>query len=321
MPFYFHFGTKDKKRMKIIHSLNNPEQTPLALTIGNFDGVHIGHQAILKTLVQTAEQQQYHPAVMTFSPHAKVFFGNAENFLISSDEEKADWMAQRGVKTLLQIPFNQEFSQIEPNEFVDLLIQKLHVKYLLVGDDFRFGHKGRGDFQLLADACAQHHVSLQHTPTIRYGHHRVSSSRVREAILHNDFDLVAILLGRRLRYQGKVIKGQQLGRTIDFPTANIALPKTRLLPAGVFAVRVHIEGDKQTYQGMCNIGTKPTVSDESPRQIEVHLFDFQGDLYGKTVSVEPVAKIRDEQKFANVGALVNQLHRDKADSLQRLAKA
>ncbi|PID65110.1 MAG: riboflavin biosynthesis protein RibF [Gammaproteobacteria bacterium] len=301
--------------MQIIHSLNNPDNLPLALTIGNFDGVHIGHQAILNTLVQTAKQQQYQPAVMTFTPHAKVFFGKSTDFLISSDEEKADWMARHEVATLLQIPFNHAFSKIDAVDFIDLLIHQLHVNYLLIGDDFRFGYQGRGSFELLSRMCAAQHISLQHTPTILYDGQRVSSSRVRQAIKAADFDLVEHLMGRRLQYNGKVIRGKQLGRTIDFPTANIYLPQTRLLPDGVFAVRVYIEDGSICYHGMCNIGTKPTVDNSQRRQIETHIFDFSDDLYSKTITIEPVEKIRDEVKFNGMDALIKQLHDDKITAL------
>lgn len=304
--------------VQIIHTLSNNDNAPLALTIGNFDGVHIGHQAIINTLAQTAAQQDYVPAAMTFSPHAKVFFGNIDNFLISSDREKADYMAAHGIERLYQIPFNQNIANIEARDFIDLLIHQLNVKYLLVGDDFRFGHKGRGDFALLSEVCRAHNITVQHTPTIRYGEHRISSSRVRAVIKDGDFALAKTLLGRALSYRGIVIAGNQLGRTIDFPTANIRLPVTRLLPDGVFAVRVQIADDENSYHGMCNIGTKPTVDDSNTRQIETHLFDFSGDLYGKEIIVTPVAKLREEQKFDGVEALVAQLHRDKKLALKIL---
>ncbi len=311
--------------MQIIHIPINENNTPIALTIGNFDGVHIGHQAILNKVVSVAQQKSYRSVAMTFSPHVKVFFGSTENFLINSDEEKASYIAEQGIDTLLQIPFDTEFSQLSADDFIDMLVYRLQVKYLLVGDDFRFGYQGIGDFNLLEKACQKHHIELQRTPTISYQNERVSSSRVREAIGNNDFDLVEKLLGRRLSYAGKVIQGKQLGRTIKFPTANITLPKNRLLPSGVFAVKVRITDDlsdrlsdnlsvlekPQTYNGMCNIGTKPTVSDENLRQIETHLFDFNQDLYGKTLHIEPIAKIRDEQKFNGIDELVAQLQKDK----------
>lgn len=302
--------------MHIRQTLENLNNQPLALTIGNFDGVHLGHQAILKTLVQTAEQQSFHPSAMTFSPHARALFGDCRNYLISSDEEKAAQMQTFGIQTLYQIPFDKAFSSIRAEDFIDILIQQLQVKYLLVGDDFRFGYQGKGNFELLARVCQAHHVTVQHTPTIRYGKHRISSSRVRQAIVSADFDLVATLMGRKLRYHGEVIAGNRLGRTIGYPTANIRLPETRLLPNGVFAVNIEISKSKQRYTGMCNIGTKPTVNAEKIRQIEVHLFDFSGDLYDQTVSIEPIAKIRDEQQFDGIESLIAQLQQDEADCRQ-----
>lgn len=310
--------------MQIIHSLNNNDNSPLALTIGNFDGVHIGHQAIINTLAQTAAQQDYLPATMTFAPHAKVFFGQVDNFLISSDKEKAEIMANHGIKRLYQIPFDNSIANIEACDFVDILIRQLNVRYLLVGDDFRFGYKGQGDFSLLSELCGKHGISVQHTPTICYKNQRVSSSRVREAIKVADFDLVTVLLGRRLAYRGTVIGGKQLGRQINFPTANIRLPMTRLLPKGVFAVRVAIDSDDydgNSYQGMCNIGTKPTVDYTNTRQIETHLLDFSSDLYGKDIVVTPVAKLREEQKFSSVETLVAQLHKDRENTIKVFKKS
>lgn len=303
--------------MQIIQTLINHNDQPLALTIGNFDGVHIGHQKILQTLVEKAEEENLVPAAMTFAPHAKVFFGRADNFLINSDDEKATLIAEQGIKTLYQLAFTAAFSQLSPEQFLEALSQ-LRVKYLLVGDDFRFGYKGQGDFSLLQQFCADNSIGLSHTPTIAWQGTRVSSSRVREAIHDANFAEVNHLLGRSLVYQGTVIKGKQLGRTIDFPTANVALSKTRLLPNGVFAVNVQVEDDDATYQGMCNIGTKPTVDDSNTRLIETHIFDFSDDLYGKIISVNPVAKIRDEQKFDGVDALVKKLHRDKNSALELL---
>lgn len=303
--------------MQIIRTLTAANDQPLALTIGNFDGVHIGHRAILEKLVIAAEQSQFVPAAMTFAPHAKVFFGKATDFLINSDAEKAELIAEQGIQTLFQIPFDDDFSRMTPEAFVEALIDDLNVKFLLVGDDFRFGYQGRGDFSLLSRVCEVHDVAVQHTPTIRLGDKRVSSSRVRQAIKASDFATTEMLLGRRLTYRGEVITGKKLGRQINFPTANVRLPQTRLLPDGVFAVRVTV--NKQTYGGMCNIGTKPTVDDTQTRQIEVHLFDFNNDLYGQTIVIEPLAKIRDEQQFSNVDKLVVQLGRDKLSALKLLA--
>lgn len=255
---------------------------------------------------------------MTFSPHAKVFFGQEKNFLINSDSEKAECIAEQGIERLYQIPFNANFAALSPTSFLDALVHALHVKYLLVGDDFRFGYKGQGDFALLTHYCDQHDVSVQQTPTIDWQGERVSSSRIRTAIKASDFTLIKQLMGRALTYRGVVQSGQRLGRTIDFPTANIHLPESRLLPNGVFAARVNIEGDSRTYHGMCNIGTRPTVTDDKLRKIEVNIFAFNSELYGKTLTVEPVEKIRNEQKFTGVDALVAQLRRDREHTLSVL---
>lgn len=308
--------------MQITNSFIRPyaetDTIPLALTIGNFDGVHLGHQAILSTLVDTAVMYGYRPAAMTFSPHAKVFFAGAVDFLINDDAEKATLIADQGIHTLFQIPFNEAFSRTTAESFVHLLIDVLNVKFLLVGDDFRFGYQGKGDFPLLSRLCAEQGVTVQNTPTIRVGEQRVSSSRVRQAVKAADFDEVARLLGRPLNYQGEVITGNQLGRQLNFPTANIRLPQTRLLPDGVFAVRVKADG--QHYGGMCNIGTKPTVDATNLRQIETHLFDFSGNLYGKTICIEPLAKIRDEQKFDGIEELITQLEKDKTTTQSVLTR-
>ncbi len=303
--------------MDIFYSLN-PSNSPISLTIGNFDGVHIGHQAILRKVVQVAKKNSYKSAVMTFFPHPKVFWGEAENFLISSNEEKQEHILNCGIDALWNIPFNKDFSKIFAQDFIDYLINQLNVKYLLIGDDFRFGYQGRGDFQLLEDICRKYNITVEHTPTISYENIRVSSSRVRDAILANDFELVKALLGRPLCYRGVVVRGRQLGRTIDFPTANISLPKEQLLPSGVFVVKVKILGDNNVYLGMCNIGTKPTVSADENRQIETHLFDFNDGLYDKEIHIEPIAKIRDEQKFSSVEELMQQLKKDKEYSINLL---
>ena len=302
--------------MQIIQTLTNREKHPLALTIGNFDGVHIGHQAILKSLVSIANQQNYHPAAMTFTPHAKIYFAKNKDFLITDDDEKARLIAKQHIKILYQIPFNAEFSKITASAFIEKLIYPLNVKCLLVGDDFRFGNNGEGDFYLLSKICQRHGITLQHAPTIKHAGVRVSSSQTRAAIKSVDFDLVKALLARPLVFRGEVIKGKQLGRAIDFPTANIRLSDWCILPEGAFVVRVKIKGNKKSYGGMCNIGTKPTLDNQPVRLIEVHLLNFNANLYGKILTIEPLIKIRDEKKFKNIDELIQQLKKDKQFSLQ-----
>lgn len=304
--------------MQIFTALNNPTDKPLALTIGHFDGVHLGHQAILQTLVATADKKHLCPAVMTFSPHAKIFFHHYINYLISSDAEKTTLIEQYNIRQYYQIPFDERFSHISATDFIAHLLSKLNVRYLLVGDDFRFGYRGSGDFTLLQQHCATADILVEHTPTINYQNERVSSSRVRQAIKAADFTLVSTLLNRPLSYSGRVISDRKLGRQLGFPTANIRLPNERLLPNGVFAVTATLDGDSKTYNGMSNIGHKPTIAQQNLRQIETHLFDFDADLYGKILTLRIIAKLRDEQKFPHITALIAQLHRDKEQSLSLL---
>lgn len=312
--------------MQTLHTLINTDNKPLALTIGNFDGVHIGHQAMLDRLVKNAQIHQLQPAAMTFSPHAKALFDSCDNYLISSTEEKANILQQHHIQRLFQIPFNRQFAQISANDFLDKLQRQLQIKYLLVGADFRFGHQGKGDWHYLEQYCRQAGIITEQMPTVDFHGERVSSSRIRQQIRcatsPTEFQHIGELLGRPLRYRGMVTKGKQLGRTIDFPTANVQLPLTRLLPSGVFVVAAHIhtnehatESYKRVLYGMCNIGTNPTVETQGIRKIEVHLFDFNANLYGKILTIEPLAKIRDEQSFSSLTHLVSQLHQDKKDSL------
>lgn len=306
--------------MQILHSLSNPQQQPLALTIGNFDGVHLGHQTIVRELVNMAQKNQLTPAAMTFSPHAKALFGDCTNYLISSETEKAYFLQHHGIKKLYQIPFNQAFSQIAAEEFITLLVHQLQVKYLLVGDDFRFGHHGQGDFNLLTKKSQGSQMVVQNTPTVDLDGKRISSSRVRAAIKQGNFNLAKRLLGYSPVYTETVVADKQLGRKINFPTANLRFPSTRLLPYGVFAIQAHLERHPETYQGMCNIGTKPTVTDQAERQIEAHLFNFSEDIYGKVLTIKPIAKIRDEITFSGIDALTQQLHRDKQHAINLLDK-
>ncbi len=304
-----------------LHTLENTDCAPLALTIGNFDGVHIGHQAMIDCLVKNAQIHHLRPAAMTFSPHAKVLFGHCDNYLISSDEEKSQVLCQHGIEQLYQIPFNHAFSRLSAETFLNKLRQ-LPVKYLLVGEDFRFGYQGKGNWDYLVKYGKQHGIIIEQMPTVNFHSERVSSSRIRDHIRHasshDDFLHIAELLGRPLSYSGLVKRGKQLGKTIGFPTANIYIPKTRLLPTGVFVVSVNVQN--KNYWGMCNIGTNPTIDDDIPRRIEVHLLSFDGDLYDKKICVQPLVKLREEQRFNGVAELINQLEKDKQNSLAIIEK-
>jgi len=304
--------------MRFYRRMENPDRLPLALTVGNFDGVHIGHQAIMALICRIADARGLTAALMTFSPHPQVFFAGRDNYLLTSDSEKLQLIEASGIECLYQLSFDEGLAKTSARDFMQQLIDDMAVAYLLVGEDFRFGYQGQGDVHLLKATCRDLGVTVADAPTVAYQGCRVSSSRVRKAIRAADFELVECLLGKPLCYRGEVVTGRRLGRKIGFPTANIIYPLEQLLPNGVFAVRVKLPGDHYV-DGMCNIGYSPTVG-VGIRKIEVHLFDFAGELYGQTIAVTPVSKIRDEQKFLNLSALTQQLKVDEASAKMLLAQ-
>lgn len=292
--------------MKVIHSFDDKQDNPIALTIGNFDGVHLGHQKIIQQLQQVAKEKQLETAVMTFSPHPSLFFRPQINFLINNDEQKLELLEKQGVNTVFLVKFNQDFASQPPEQFIDCLIKQLNVRYLLVGDDFRFGYQGRGDYELLA-GLAENKFESARVPTQLYDTDRISSSRIRELLKVAEFDKVSALLDRYFYFSGKVEHGQKLGRKLGFPTANLAISELMLLPAGVFVVKASTQN--KDYFGVCNIGYKPTVSDNK-RSVEVHLFEFSAQIYGMELTVTPLAKLRDEIKFSSVEVLTAQINQD-----------
>ncbi len=293
--------------MQVIHSFYRRQEQPIALTIGNFDGVHRGHQKIIEKLRHQAVHRGLKSAVMTFSPHPSLFFNPRQNFLITNDKAKLAVLERLGVEQTFLIPFNADFAGISAADFIENLVSELQVRYLLVGDDFRFGRHGQGDFALLQAAANRNLFNLAQVPTQFSDNDRISSSRIRQLIAAAEFDQVSSLLGYRYSFSGLVEHGQKLGRKIGFPTANIALTDQQLLPEGVFAVVVATM--QRNYFGVCNIGTKPTVSGVK-RSVEVHLFDFSDSLYGECLSVTPLVKIRDELKFDSIEALTQQINQD-----------
>ncbi|MPV85641.1 riboflavin biosynthesis protein RibF [Ostreibacterium oceani] len=316
--------------MQIIHSLENPTKNPIALTIGNFDGVHIGHQAIFKQLRIAANARQLTPAAMTFTPHARHLFHEIDNYLITTPHAKSALIQQAGIDLLWEINFDEAFARLSADAFIARLIEQLQVKYVLIGDDFRFGHRGEGDFAHLQSACERANITVEQSPTVNWQGERVSSSRIRAAIQSAQFDVARQLLGRDLCYRETVIYGQQIGRTLDYPTANLSFDQTLCLPNGVFAVSVGIDEsafnesafdenaciDADTthplrWPALCNIGKKPTIGHHQ-RLVEVHILDFNQSLYGKSLTIYPHKKLRNEQTFADLTALKAQIQADEA---------
>jgi len=296
-----------------IDQLSN-QHRPSVVSIGNYDGVHLGHQYVIKTLLAQSQALNAAATVITFDPLAKEFFQPNSVARLSTVEERAQWLFDLGVDQVLCVEFNADFAATSPDAFIeDVLVKGLGAKYVCVGDDFRFGKGRAGDFTLLQSAGKQHGFEVSAHQTFELEGERVSSGRVRAALQHSDFQLAADLLGRIYSISGQVAMGQQLGRTLDFPTANIPLVDRVLAVNGVFAVVAVLESGERV-KGVANIGNRPTV-DGKEQRLEVHLFDFDRDIYGQNLSVELHSKIRDEKKFNSLDELKTQIAQDAAQAI------
>lgn len=300
--------------MKFIRGLRNinPLQKGCVLTIGNFDGVHTGHQVLLRQLHAQGLCRDLPVVVMIFEPQPLEFFkGQQAPARLTRLREKLIYLQQAGVDQVLCISFDKAFSHLSADHFIsDILVEKLGVKFLAVGDDFRFGAGRQGDFLLLKTAGQLMGFEVINTRTYCYQGQRVSSTAIRSALANNDFVTAERLAGRPYSLNGRVIYGDALGRQLGFPTANILL-KRRVSPVkGVFAVEVGtLKGD--SYKGVANIGTRPTIQGVR-QQLEVHLFDVQKNLYGQYLQVILRHKIRDEQRFGSLQSLQTQIAKDVA---------
>lgn len=298
--------------MELIRGIHNilPKHHGCVLTIGNFDGVHRGHAEVIGNLVKRAKHLGLPAVAMTFEPQPQeLFCGDNAPARLSLLSDKIHLLEELGIERLLCVNFNRRFASMLPAQFIEeLLVNKLGVKYLVVGDDFRFGQKRSGNFEMLCEAGERLGFAVVSTQSFLVGDQRVSSTMVRETLAKGNLEQARRLLGHPYVMSGRVAHGQKIGRTIGFPTANIALKRKVVPIKGVFAVRLWWD-DSDTYEGVANIGYRPTVQGQTC-QLEVNLFDFQGDLYGKKVAVELVAKIRDEKPFQSLEALKQQINKD-----------
>lgn len=284
---------------------------PNAVTIGNFDGVHLGHQAMLARLTARATAVGGLPTVLTFEPHPReIFTPHDAPSRLTSLREKLEILKNLGVAHVHVCRFNKEFAVLSPEDFVRrILVDGLKARYVLVGDDFRFGAKRGGDFDALLVYGEKYGFKAEAMHTVEAAGQRASSTAVREALAAGDMAGAAQLLGRPYSISGRVVGGDQLGRKIGYPTANIQLKHNRPPLKGVFAVRV--QGlDKPDWPGVANLGTRPSVHPNGNPTLEVHLFGLDRQIYGQHLRVEFLHKLRDEAKFANFEALVAQIGKD-----------
>lgn len=300
--------------MRITHGLQpsgSPASAPHAVTIGNFDGLHRGHQAMLARLKEEAAKRGLPSCVLTFEPHPREFFAPAQApARLSSLREKSELIEAAGIDRLHVCRFNQRFSSLSPDEFIrQVLVNSLDARWLLVGDDFRFGARRAGDFALLKEAGARLGFEVESLPTVSVEGKRASSTAVREALAAGDMQHAHELLGRPYSITGHVMHGNKLGRQIGFPTANIQLQHNRPPLSGIFAVEIcGLNG--APLQGVASLGTRPTVHENGNPTLEVFIFDFRDDLYGRRLRVDFLEKLRDEEKYPDLDALINQINRD-----------
>ncbi|THF60605.1 bifunctional riboflavin kinase/FAD synthetase [Pseudothauera rhizosphaerae] len=285
------------------------------LTIGNFDGVHRGHQALLQLLTAKARALGLPAVVLTFEPHPREFFSPVDApARLSTLREKLLLLAAAGVDRVHVCRFDARLAALSADAFIDdILIGGLHVRHLFIGDDFRFGARRQGDFAMLAAAGMQRGFGVEAMPTLDVAGERVSSSAVRAALAEGDMDHAARLLGRPYGIAGRVIHGDKLGRTLGYPTANIQMKHRKPALSGVYAVTVEGLAERPV-AGVANVGVRPTVTGTRRPTLEVHLFDWQQDCYGAHLRVHFLRKQRDEMRFASLDALTAQIVRDAEDA-------
>ncbi|MCW3147096.1 bifunctional riboflavin kinase/FAD synthetase [Stutzerimonas stutzeri] len=298
--------------MQLVRGLHNlrPRHRGCVATIGNFDGVHRGHQAILARLRERAAELGVPSCVVIFEPQPREFFAPGQApARLTRLREKLSLLAEQGVDLVLCLAFNRRLRELSAAEFVHAaLVEGLGVRHLEVGDDFRFGCDRAGDFNFLLKAGAMEGFSVEAATTIEVGGERVSSSRLRQVLAAGDLPLAEALLGRPFALTGRVVHGQKLGRQLGAPTANVQLKRRNTPLSGVFVVSVELDGKQ--YPGVANIGMRPSVQSDGKPHLEVHLLEFNGDLYGRLVRVTFHRKLRDEQRFASLGALKSAIDAD-----------
>jgi riboflavin kinase/FMN adenylyltransferase len=307
--------------MRITHGFYPPGM-PHAVTIGNFDGLHLGHQTMLTRLLDIARARDLPSCVLSFEPHPREFFAPAQApARLSSLREKAEMLRSRGIDRLHVFRFNRAFSSLSADQFIEqVLVRTLQARYVLVGDDFRFGARRAGDFALLESAGQQFGFDAEFLPTVEVAGERSSSTAVRAALAAGELEHAARLLGRPYSISGRVVHGDKLGRDIGFPTANIQLKHNRPPLLGIFAVELYgLNG--RPLPGVASLGVRPTVkgADAAP-VLEVHLFDFNADIYNRRVRVDFLHKLRDEEKYPDLPSLVAQIGRDVDNAKRFLAQ-
>jgi len=281
------------------------------LTIGSFDGVHLGHQALLRELIEGAHAEELSAAVLTFHPHPAVVLNKRKEFsYLNSPEGKVGLLAGLGVDVVITHPFNLQVAQISARDFTQNLMRNLKMRRLCVGHDFALGRGREGDLPALIRLGSEFGFTIDEVKAVMLDGQVVSSSRVRQALVEGDVELAQRLLGRPYKLIGEVVHGDSRGRSLGFPTANLEVWAERTLPKpGVYACWAAIDG--RDYPAVTNVGFRPTFDNQPLRpRVEAYLLDFEGDLYRKTMRLSFIRRLRDEVRFADIQALIDQMHQD-----------
>lgn len=302
--------------MKIEKAIDYSLIKASVVTIGTFDGVHIGHQKIIKKLVNIAKEKELQAVVLTFFPHPRMVLQKDANIkMINTIDEKSQQLESHGVDYLVVEEFTKEFSRLTAQEFVrDILVDKLHVKHIIIGYDHHFGRNRTANIDDLRAFGKIYGFEVTEISAQEIDEVAVSSTKIRNALLAGDIKTANVFLGYPFAFNGTIVRGKGLGKQIEFPTANIQIDKAyKLIPKdGAYVVRTQYKNE--TFYGMMNIGTNPTVEGQS-QTIEMHVFDFNKDIYGEVFEVEILERLRDEQKFESVEHLKTQLFQDKEHAL------
>ena len=306
-----HSTTFELSPMRHHRTLEDVKLDETWLTIGSFDGVHRGHQAIILELLSKARAQQGTSVVLTFHPHpAAILRGRNYPFYLSSPEEKAHILEKMGVDVLITHPFNREIADTTARSFIRDIKKHLNFSHLQVGYDFALGKDRGGDFATLQELSEEFHFSVQKSQPVEEGGDPISSSRIRFLLGAGQVEEASNLIGRPYRVEAIVEIGDQRGRSLGFPTANMAVWNEKIIPtAGVYACWVHVRG--KTWGAVTNIGVRPTFEvNPVPPRVETHILDFKDDIYGEMIQLDFVSRLRDEVRFQSIDELINQIHKD-----------
>jgi riboflavin kinase/FMN adenylyltransferase len=296
--------------MLILRGLSSPDSQPVALTIGNFDGVHKGHQALLRELRSEARIQGLQTGVVIFEPHPRELFTPAQAPVrLTSLREKLELFSSFGVDRVHVCRFNRQFAKISAAEFINALHERLNAKFVLIGDDFRFGSERGGDFALMEKIGGQVGFAVRSVHTVTLEGVRISSTAVRGALAAGQLRSAQGYLGRHYSISGRVVHGDEVGRKLGFPTANIQLKHNKPPLSGIFVVQAHAEG-LGVLQGVASLGVRPTLKSDAKPVLEVHLFEFSQRIYGKHLRVQFLQKLRDEEKYPDVETLTRHIALD-----------